>query len=81
MDVSNHDSMKDLVEGPDEVKAAVELTGLPEDWVYEEIQTMLDATGGHSSAPQSLDELRAIMLEYLEHLIEEEESASAQLMQ
>ncbi len=46
------------------------LTGLPEDWVHNELHRIVTASG-HQPSELTLDELRASMLVYLEQMMDQ----------
>ena len=65
------DALSNVEKGEDEssvlMKTVVELTGLPEKWVNEELEGYLKQNG-HSRKNLTLDQLREVLLNYLESI-------------
>lgn len=73
---ANHVTTTENAQGPALIDQVVRLTGLPENWVHEELDEIL-TTSGQPSEELTLDGLRAAMLAYLESLQETFESEAA----
>jgi len=63
MEVSKQDATPD---GQELIQTVVSLTGLPEDWIRNELVQILENTGQTSHDDVTLDQLREAMAAYLE---------------
>jgi hypothetical protein len=63
----NRDPVDDDLNGNDLLQTVVSLTGLPEPLVFEELDQLVEQSGKTTEA-LTLDELRVVMLKYLEEV-------------
>ena len=66
-----------VMSGKDVLEEVVQMTGLPEDYLHAEINSFL-GTGSEDVKDLSLDQLRSVLLNYLETLNTEFESEMTQ---